>query len=795
MDKPTQLVPRQLLLDIFPNNVARPTLTTELPKPHARIENTPQLVFVYSLLTRSPSTSVATTGGKEEGDAVNDSPVAPLTDNQREWVKSIDPVEQGHFAWIVEQLVNAFSEDTVKSPIAIAEIVLLGPILDHDTFRSLLSCFISKFEQTIPMDLTLLQGLVQFVECAAPGYLVDNDLVRITTVLSKELAVTHNGTSNHLLHLTMALSRVLDVMVAGGIKDLNRERDHQPLMELLAYMMGDDNIHLKYQAAYAYQALQYLPDDETPLQVVWRYADGFAIIASTATDVFDLKPSELVEGLGRLEMAEGTAFGAVGAGIESFKTLTETGQGGVTAASKHTYRSQEKRSWYLALQVTAGFIQRGRLQDLNRLVCAAPCRHNANFQWGVCRQLGEITTDSLWDDRTRQQAVDFLDELYRNENDWKMHTDIKRWVLAVLVQISALSDPSLKDRAAGLIARLKDDGMAALPVSCPLSTRLPMPSTFPLLSRVQEISAVEYTLHILKMTRLGEYRQSVYIPPLAKPSLQASDDNLFPLMDEVQEFLAGDGQVMLILGDSGSGKSAFNRYFEHRLWIAYKQGGPIPLFVNLLAIDRPDQDLIGKQLKLNSFKDDQIQELKQHRQLVLICDGYDESQLLVNLHKTNLLNQPGQWKTKMVISCRTQFLGPIYLDRFKPQPVDRDTSGPQDLFQEAVIAPFSKDQINSYVDQFARDPQTKLLFRNRAVWSSSEYMDKLMAIPNVMDLVKNPFLLTLALKALPALVQSNRELSSIRVTRVGLYDSFVDQWLETNRRRLQTSALSKEKLE
>ncbi|KAF9112408.1 hypothetical protein BGW39_004063, partial [Mortierella sp. 14UC] len=188
-----------------------------------------------------------------------------------------------------------------------------------------------------------------------------------------------------------------------------------------------------------------------------------------------------------------------------------------------------------------------------------------------------------------------------------------------------------------------------------------------------------------------------------------------------------------------------------------------------------------------NFKDDQIQELKQHRQLILICEGYDESQQLVNLHYTNKLNQPGQWNTEMIISCRNQFLGPNYLDRFKPQSNDRYVSVSQDVFQEA-------DQVKNYVEQYAQDPQAMLLFRDQTVWSAQEYMAKLTAITNVMDLVKNPFLLTLALKALPGLVASNKDLLSIRVTRVGLYDMFIDQWLQANRLRLQTNTLSQDEL-
>ncbi|KAF9140315.1 WD_REPEATS_REGION domain-containing protein [Mortierella sp. GBA39] len=302
----------------------------------------------------------------------------------------------------------------------------------------------------------------------------------------------------------------------------------------------------------------------------------------------------------------------------------------------------------------------------------------------------------------------------------------------------------------------------------------------------------EHEIHQLRTKRRQERdsrRQRVYVPLHAKVSLQDLEEER-PLMEKVQEFLASERQVMLVLGDSGSGKSTFIHHLEHQLWANYKLGGPIPFFINLPAVDRPESDLIDKQLRVNNFNEDQIQELKLHRQLILICDGYDESQQLVNLHRTNMLNRPGQWNTKMIVSCRTQFLGPTYVDRFKPQPFDWYSSGSQGLFQEAVITPFSRDQVKSYVEQYAQDTEAALLFRNIPVWSAEEYMEKLTAIPNVMDLVKNPFMLTLALKALPDLFASNTNQARIRITRVELYDIIVDQWLETNRLRIEHNRLS-----
>ncbi|KAF9102015.1 hypothetical protein BGX30_009387, partial [Mortierella sp. GBA39] len=174
----------------------------------------------------------------------------------------------------------------------------------------------------------------------------------------------------------------------------------------------------------------------------------------------------------------------------------------------------------------------GRLSDFNLVVSQAPCRHNANFQWGICRQVGEIAVDPLWDVHVRQQAVDFLGELFRSGAYWKPHVDVKRWILSILVQISGMSDVSIKDRAVALLLDLKKSGIAECPGSFSLSRRLPLPSTSPLLAKVQEIPKLEYDLHVLKLMRIADYKQAVYIDPMAKLNLQDTDDNLFPLMDK-----------------------------------------------------------------------------------------------------------------------------------------------------------------------------------------------------------------------------------------------------------------------
>ncbi|KAF9099497.1 Transducin (beta)-like 1 X-linked receptor 1 [Mortierella sp. AD031] len=261
-------------------------------------------------------------------------------------------------------------------------------------------------------------------------------------------------------------------------------------------------------------------------------------------------------------------------------------------------------------------------------------------------------------------------------------------------------------------------------------------------------------LQELKRLRLQELVNGIYIPPQAKASLQASNTALFPLMDKTQEFPGSDRQVFLLLGDSGAGKSTFNRHLESYLWDKYEDGGPIPLHISLPAIKEPDTDMIAKQLQRLVFSETQIQELKRDRQLILVCDGYDEAQLKTNLHITNRLNQ----------STGTVVAG--------------------GLFQEAVIAPFSRNQINKYIDQYVSLKQTR--------WSTKEYMDQMAKVPNLMEPATNPFLLMLALDTLKTLTRSDKNVDGTPITRVILYDNFVKQWMEVNRLRLEASPLNKE---
>ncbi|KAG9061042.1 hypothetical protein KI688_007671 [Linnemannia hyalina] len=280
----------------------------------------------------------------------------------------------------------------------------------------------------------------------------------------------------------------------------------------------------------------------------------------------------------------------------------------------------------------------------------------------------------------------------------------------------------------------------------------------------------------------------IYVPLRANPNPQVSNKTALPLLPTVLEFLESELRVFLLLGDSGSGKSTFCRQLVRTLWSNYTQGSRIPIFVDLRDIDRPSDDLIESQLQEHGFSDADVQELLHQRQFVLVCDGYDESRFSTSIYTKRL----GQLDVKMIVSCRNTYLGRDYQCRFYPLGDDKYHDKSSELFQEATIVPFQKSDIQEFVKQYVLGFADQEPSDNPPAPSFDDYWEKLSAIPNLMDLVSNPFLLTLALRVLPSLSIDLQDLTKNKATRLQLYDGFVKKWIRINITRLQRSTLSQE---
>ncbi|KAF9356607.1 hypothetical protein BGX26_004997 [Mortierella sp. AD094] len=769
--------------NIFPEDINPPPTEWKLPELDERLTDTPQLVSCLSLLRALP--------------LPDDALEPPI----RKWVREIEnnSDEKDRLERLASNMILHFSRDELKDEKIVAEILYLAPVLNNNDFQHLLSHFFKCIDQSDLLDLYSLVGLAQLIQSASQGYLNSDNLVKILDRISARLRETHKQSPGNIIQLTVATSHVLDAMADTKVTGLNRVNLHKPLLDFLKELQKNSDPHLVHQATYAYQALQYVPDDETPWQAtVRRTAKVMKGVSGLVSAANGLDLNSLLNSLGNIqEGLEGT-FQALKLAQSAYVRATALATSGQSFAEslKEGFSFERKCAWYSALRGADTLIQGGELAKFRTLVCEAPCRCDPAFQWGICERLGKIAANPQWDQwdaKTRQSAVLFLGEIYKYDAVWGQQVQIKQYILDILQQLSSSSGSHLQV-AATLLQDLKKDGDATKqelyrkcleegPSRYTLKACLPELATPSLLDRVQNKPDVEAGLRQLARQRFKKRGSHVYIPPRAKANLQASDDSLFDLTDKVYEFLDSHRKVLLLLGDSGVGKSTFNRELEHNLWKAYKKkDGRIPLFISLPEIDRPEKDLIAKQLRKVEFSESQIRVLKDSREFILICDGYDESQQIHNLYNTNRLNQEGEWKAKMIISCRSEYVGLDYRDRF--QPGDRNQSTNLAQFQEAVISPFSKSQIKDYIKTYV-DLKAPL-------WEEKDYQEVFDQIPSLQELVKNPFLLSLSLEVLPRVIDPDKILSSTKFTRVTLYDEFVAQWLERNKKRLSESDLSRQ---
>ncbi|GLR01615.1 hypothetical protein GCM10007934_14270 [Mycoavidus cysteinexigens] len=758
-------------VSFFQSNPSAPVMADALPAVGERPKNLQQLANGLILLSLKESA---------QGETIE------LSEEAQAWLRETEETEAKRLNALATEVIRVFVDDELKE-LSVAEVVVLAPGLSKELFNALLKRLINGIEHSTLLETDLLDGLAQMIRNAAPEYLDTDDLVKIVEVVSARLQKTHGQSEDHLYRLTYALTHILDAM-ADYVKDIDREQLREPLLAYLKSLQDSDNLYLVYQAAYACQALAHVPDNETPWQGAVRRGStilkGVSGLVS-AVKGFDL--NKMIESLGSLYDGVGGSGGlleAWDAGVELYETvksLRESGQDFVSCL-KEGLTFEKKASWYQTLERVDVLLQQHKLKDFEAFVRQAPCRQHKAFQWGLSERLGQLAANPELGAETQQSALRFLGDLYENDVLWGRSVPAKKRILQMLRELGLASNVAKEAKA--LIARLAQvDGAPkqALYASCekdattgptPLYKPESTPSTLTLLARAQKVPQVEEKVQQLKRERLKAWKKDerLYVKPQGKAKLH--DTVTFDLTDKVNEFLRSpEKKILLLLGDSGAGKSTFNSALEANLWKAYlnppTQERRIPLLIALPEIDNPTHELVEKHLHLKGLNQKQIQELKRSHQFVFILDSYDESQQSKNLYLTNKINQEGGWQGQVIIGCRSEYYGEDDRARFEPEDKTQ--------LQKLVVAPFSKVEIKRYIEVYAQ--------ANPLGWSSERYQETLKSIPHLEELVTNPFLLKITLDVLPRLANQEQNLTKTRLTRVALYDEFVEQWFERGKQR------------
>ncbi|KAF9994302.1 hypothetical protein BGZ80_007862, partial [Entomortierella chlamydospora] len=386
-----------------------------------------------------------------------------LDQSENDWLQAIsnNSDEQERLRTIATDITRAFVRDELKTSDVVAETLSLAAVLKQDESRKLLEAFVDGIDQSLLLKVNLLDGLSRLMKNIPLGNLDSDDLVKILELLSSRLKNTHQQSTEHTYQLATAVSRVLDSMVDSQVEGIEREQLHEPLSQYLKDLQQSSDPCLVYQAAYAYQALQYIPDDETILQTMLRRTGKVVKgISGVVSAVKALDLNGFIDGLHHIQVGlngASEAISMVSDAYQNAKTLIENGQG-LLQSLQESFSFTRKSAWYPALRGLDALLQEGKVAEFEKLTREAPCRQDPAFQWGVCQRLGELAANTLWDVDIRQCAISFLGEMYSNDTIWGQHGSVKQLVLQTLSKLTESSEGTVASHAKRLLQNLETDG-------------------------------------------------------------------------------------------------------------------------------------------------------------------------------------------------------------------------------------------------------------------------------------------------------------------------------------------------
>ena len=282
--------------------------------------------------------------------------------------------------------------------------------------------------------------------------------------------------------------------------------------------------------------------------------------------------------------------------------------------------------------------------------------------------------------------------------------------------------------------------------------------------------------------------EAFYIPLNCQPS-QQSISKRSKLQDEINGFLADPHQrVCLLLGDAGTGKTTFTHLLQQQLWEGYHaKKRQVPVRIDLKRFSEDTSKAAVKSVVEHILENtEQTQLLKSNRavQFLFIFDGLDELSGggIPNLWELNNLNEWGKaGSSKAIITCR-----PEYLLGSKTYTTILGPSNAQEQSQLAQWYLSSLDR--SQIEDYLHNPRARESLSSFAEREVEEYETHLLATPDIFNILNTPFLLKVAVSALPALIRSGKlsKAPQRQLMRIDLYEGFMQTWFEREQTKLAT---------
>jgi WD40 repeat protein len=280
-----------------------------------------------------------------------------------------------------------------------------------------------------------------------------------------------------------------------------------------------------------------------------------------------------------------------------------------------------------------------------------------------------------------------------------------------------------------------------------------------------------------------------YILPYAsKRAGFCTTQEKYSIVDELPQAIKSSAhRAFVILADSGMGKTTLGLglcdYFWHQL--ESEPRGRVPLYIHLpqyVTKGELSRKLLDDFLK-EVINDDDARQIKQ-QPLLLILDGYDEITDRHNIYTVNHWSRPG-YDIKMVTTCRPEVLHNSEEDALF------EVSGLS--YQTHYLQAFDEQLIQAYLTEFIANPTPAFKARYQNTdWLKNldNYNYWLKQLPTLRKLAETPFLLTLIVRTLPAVVDAypdKDELTRSRLSQTDVFELFTQDWFQQQTQRLKSS--------
>ncbi|ETO14568.1 NB-ARC domain-containing protein [Reticulomyxa filosa] len=236
-------------------------------------------------------------------------------------------------------------------------------------------------------------------------------------------------------------------------------------------------------------------------------------------------------------------------------------------------------------------------------------------------------------------------------------------------------------------------------------------------------------------------------------------------------------KVIIIQGKSGSGKSIFCRHLEETLWNNYISDSKkaIPVYISFPKVynKKNERDIILQALQSKHINKDIMDAVREKVSFVFIMDGFDEIFDFYRKNENDMYFYDrfnlNQWNSKVIVTCRSKVLSD---DDIKNALIGVN----QNSTSLVYLWPFTKQQMHSYIDKFAKLKSKNMNKDDSSDWTSTKYEETLNNYPNLQKMIEEPFLLQLILSVLPSLVKQFGMGS--RISKAQVYEAFNDQWID-----------------